>query len=368
MIRPAIAVGAVAAVGVTVLRVARRRGGRRLLAGLRIRPDEVTLGPALDALGGEVVRLRARDGLRLAARWLPHDPGEGPRKGGKRGRKADWVADPHEAILLLHGYSGSIAPDLVEYGPFLRRTAGVLGLDFRGHGLSDDGPTTFGVLEVEDVAGALAWLGERGITRVALVGTSMGGITAVAAVAVLGDGTLAAADAEPDRPVAPALAPRPRIVAVVGDSVPAELETPIASRLSGPARRFTAGRLFDGATAILGADPRATEPARIISLVEPVPLLLIHGDADTTVPIEDGRRLAAMAGDHAEHWVVPGAGHCGAHTTDPEAYEDRVSGFLRRAFETARAEAAAADGLHDRMAPPVEGTGHPDIPARPGED
>ncbi len=34
----------------------------------------------------------------------------------------------------------------------------------------------------------------------------------------------------------------------------------------------------------------------MIGLVEPVPLLLIHGEADTTVPLEDGRRLAAAAG------------------------------------------------------------------------
>ena len=105
-------------------------------------------------------------------------------------------------ILLLHGWTGSVTPDLVEHAPFLRRTANVLGLDFRGHGGSDDGPTTFGVLEVEDVAGALAWLGERGIRRVALVGSSMGGITALASVAVLGDGRLAAADADPDAPAA----------------------------------------------------------------------------------------------------------------------------------------------------------------------
>ena len=54
------------------------------------------------------------------------------------------------------------------------------------------------MLEVEDVAGALAWLGERGIRRVALFGTSMGGMAAIASVAVLGDGTLPAADVEPD--------------------------------------------------------------------------------------------------------------------------------------------------------------------------
>ena len=95
-----------------------------------------------------------------------------------------------------------MTPDLLDVGPFLRRTAGVLGLDFRGHGGSDDAPTTFGLNEVEDVAGALAWLGERGIRRVALVGSSMGGITAIAAVAVLGDGRLASADADPAAPAA----------------------------------------------------------------------------------------------------------------------------------------------------------------------
>jgi len=327
MIRPAILGGLAAAASVVVLRVARRRGAMRLLAGPRTTPDETGLGPALDALGGEVVRLRARDGLQLAARWLPQQPA--PDDG-------EWRADPHEAIVLLHGYSGSIAPDLVEYGPFLRTTAGVLGLDFRGHGASDDGPSTFGLLEVEDVAGALAWLGERGVTRVALVGSSMGGITAIASVVVLGDGSLAAADADPAATRHPIDAPRPRIVAVVGDSVAPELVEPIANRLPGPARRFTASRLFDGAADILGADPRATEPARIVALVEPIPLLLIHGGADTTVSPEAGRRLAALAGPHAEHWEVPGAEHASAHAVTPQDYERRVTDFLRVALQGAR--------------------------------
>ena len=61
-----------------------------------------------------------------------------------------------------------------------------------------------------------------------------------------------------------------------------------------------AARLFDGAARRLGADPRDTEPGRVIGLVEPVPLLLIHGEADTTVPVEDGPRLAALAGPAAE--------------------------------------------------------------------
>jgi pimeloyl-ACP methyl ester carboxylesterase len=315
--------------GTVGLRDVRRRGARRLLAGPRRGPGEAALAPAVEALGGEVVRLRARDGVRLAARWLPAVP-----------RVEDgWRVEPHDAILLLHGYSGSIAPDLVEYGPFLRHTAGVLGLDFRGHGDSDDGASTFGLQEVEDVAGALAWLGERGITRVALVGTSMGGITAIAAVAVLGDGSLPGADADPAAPAADIAAPRPRI---------------------------------DGATEILGADPRATEPARMVGLVEPVPLLLIHGEADRTVPIGEGRRLAALAGPSATHWVVPGAEHSGGHATAGQDYGRRVTDFLRMAFERARAEDAqrTAGGAwtHDMMrssGPPTDPVDPLDPATRP---
>jgi pimeloyl-ACP methyl ester carboxylesterase len=227
---------------------------------------------------------------------------------------------------------------------------------------------------VEDVAGALAWLGERGVTRVALVGTSMGGITAIAAVVILGDGSLAAADADPAATAAPTGAPRPHIVGVVADSVAPELELPIANRLRGPFRRAQAARLFDGATELLGADPRATEPARLIGLVEPVPLLLIHGKADRTVPLEAGRRLAALAGPSAQHWVVPGAEHSGGHRAAGQDYERRVADFLRMAFERGRAEDAerAPDGAwtHDMMrtSGPRTESGHATHPAMPPED
>jgi pimeloyl-ACP methyl ester carboxylesterase len=243
---------------------------------------------------------------------------------------------PTRPSCCCTGYSGSVAPDLVEYGPFLRRTAGVLGLDFRGHGGSADAPTTFGMLEVEDIAGALAWLGERGIERVAIFGTSMGGIAAIEAVAILGDGSLAAADTDPAQPRAAIGAPRPRIVAVVAESVPMSVVTPVANRIRAPLGGFIAGRLFDGAARSLGGDPRDTEPGKLIGLVEPVPLLLIHGAADTTVPREEGDRLAALAGRSSEHWVVDGAEHSGGHAVAGQDYERRVTDFLRMALSGAR--------------------------------
>ncbi|HEY6058267.1 MAG TPA: alpha/beta hydrolase, partial [Candidatus Limnocylindrales bacterium] len=279
-----------------------RRGADRMLAAPRVGPNEAALGPALDRLGGEIVRLRSRDGIRLTARWLDAEPD------ASRG----WRSDPHEAILLLHGYSGSVAPDVLEYGPFLRRTAGVMGLDFRGHGGSDDSPTTFGLGEVEDVAGALAWLGERGITRVGLFGTSLGAITAIEAVAILGDGTFEQADIDPDRPRSPEPAPRPIVVAVVADSASPEVALPVANRIRAPlAGRLLADLLFEAAARRLGADPRATEPGKVVGLVSPVPMLLVHGEADRTVPLRAAQRLAALAGPACELFTVAGADHAG---------------------------------------------------------
>jgi pimeloyl-ACP methyl ester carboxylesterase len=315
-------------VALVAVRPVTDRLATRLMAAPRRLPEESGMQPALDRLGGEVVRLRSRDGLRLTGRWLIASVRDEAETGG-------WVPDPHEAILLLHGYSGSVVPDLVELGPFLRTTASVLGLDLRGHGGSDDSPTTFGVREVEDVAGALAWLGERGIRRVALVGSSLGGVVAIASVAVLGDGRLASADLDPDAP-AVSEAPRPRIVAVVGDSVPPELAVVVASRMGVPFGRRIAGHAFARIGQGLGTDPRSVEPAAVVRLLEDLPLLLIHGGRDRTVPLKDGRRLAKAAPEGSRHVVIDAADHAEGHAVDPVAYEAAVNGLLRDAFRATR--------------------------------
>jgi pimeloyl-ACP methyl ester carboxylesterase len=313
---------ALLAIGPVVDRLA-----KRLMDAPRRLPEESGMTPALDRLGGEIVRLRSRDGLRLTGRWIQASV---PEPAG------DWAPDPREAILLLHGYSGSSIPDLVELGPFLHGTAAVLGLDLRGHGGSDDAPTTFGLREMEDVAGALAWLGERGIRRVALVGSSMGGVTAIASVAVLGDGRLGAADLDPDAPAAEVEAPRPRVVAVVGDSVTPELRVVVASRMRVPFGRRIAGHAFGRMARTIGGDPRDVEPIAVIGLLEDVPLLLVMGTADRTLPIREARRLADAAPAGTIRVEIQGADHAGGHATDPAAYEAAVTSFLRTAFAAGR--------------------------------
>jgi pimeloyl-ACP methyl ester carboxylesterase len=323
--RALLAAAALGAAAVSIGPVSDRLA-RRLMAAPRRLPEESGMATLLDRLGGEVVRLRSRDGVRLTGRWLGAEPGDD-----------DWLADPREAILLLHGYSGSVTPDLVELGPFLRRTAGVLGLDFRGHGGSDDAPTTFGLSEIEDVAGALAWLGERGVRRVAIVGSSMGGITAIAATAVLGDGRLAAADVPTEAPVATTVdAPRPRIVAIVADSVSPELALVVGRRLGLPGGVRLAGHAFSRFARLAGGDPRTIQPIAMIGLLEDVPLLLVHGGADALIPAMAQARLAAAAPEGTEHLVVDGAAHGEPHQKDPEAWESAAGDLLRTTFLAAR--------------------------------
>jgi pimeloyl-ACP methyl ester carboxylesterase len=164
----------------------------------------------------------------------------------------------------------------------------------------------------------------------------MGGIVAIAAVVVLGDGTLASIDADPD---APALVPpptRPRVVAIVADSVAPELAVAVGSRIRGPWRRRIAQRLLDGIGRSLGGDPRQTEPIRIVGLLEGLPLLLISGEADETVPLVDARRLVAAAPAGTGHLIVPGAGHAQSHAVAPVDYEMRTTRHLRDAFLRAR--------------------------------
>ncbi|MBA2717907.1 MAG: hypothetical protein H0U52_01510, partial [Chloroflexi bacterium] len=125
-------------------------------------------------------------------------------------------------------------------------------------------------------------------------------------------------------------------VGAVAESVAPDLRIPIANRMGlpigGPLRRAIAGRMFRAAGRRVGGDLRATEPGRIVGLVAPLPLLLIHGAADRTVPPPDGRRLAALAGPGSEHWEVPGADHGGARAAAPALWDERVSRFLRSAF------------------------------------
>jgi fermentation-respiration switch protein FrsA (DUF1100 family) len=62
-----------------------------------------------------------------------------------------------------------------------------------------------------------------------------------------------------------------------------------------------------------------------------VPLLVIHGEADTYIPIAHGRRIAAAYGAGVETLYVPGAGHMRSFEVDPSTYSARLTAFFDHA-------------------------------------
>jgi len=54
-----------------------------------------------------------------------------------------------------------------------------------------------------------------------------------------------------------------------------------------------------------------------------VPILLIHGEIDSNIPIRHSRRIQALA-PNTQLWEVPGADHCAAYSTAPQEFEKRI--------------------------------------------
>ena len=290
-----------------------RRMARRLMAAPRTGPDEAGLRPAVDALGGEVVRLRSRDGVRLAGRWLPAEPGRGRRLDARpaRGDARCSTAGPARSRRTSSSSRRTCAGRRACSGSTSAATAA-----------RTTRPTTFGLREVEDVAGALAWLGERGHPARGARGLVDGRRRRRSRrSSSLGDGRLAAADADPDAPAAAVEAPRPRIVGARRGVGRAGAPDPVASRMRmpfgpprSPAGRSDAHRA-DGrrrpARDAAGAD-RAAARGRAAA-ADPRRRRRDRPAARTRGAWRRSRRTGAA------ELVVTGADHGRGHAVDPAA-------------------------------------------------
>jgi dipeptidyl aminopeptidase/acylaminoacyl peptidase len=75
------------------------------------------------------------------------------------------------------------------------------------------------------------------------------------------------------------------------------------------------------------------DPLRDVARLAPRPLALLHGEADTTIPVEHTRRMEAAAraaGVPVETQYIPGAGHCQAYFFDRPGYCARATRFFAR--------------------------------------
>jgi len=250
----------------------------------RPRREQSNLNPSVYGLDYSPVTIKSRDGLELAGWWVP---------GGRR----------LKAALLIHGLHASKASPYVLPALPVYASLGfsVLLLDLRAHGESPGERTTLGITETRDVLGGLDWLAQRGFPQQAVVlhGWSMGAAT-----------VLMVAAEEPVR-------------AVIADSAYARLNYLLRQRVG--------ALLYPGvslaARAILKADPAKAAPEDAAGRLRStgLPLFLLHGDADRTVPFDNSKRIHKRYPE-ADFWALAGFPHVSAWR-HPE-YGARLRNFL----------------------------------------
>ncbi len=227
-----------------------------------------------------------------------------------------WLFTPRaangSAVILLHGV-GDTRKGVLNHANYLL-SAGftVLAPDSRGHGASQGEYITYGVKEAGDVHAWGDWLfANRPIQRLYGMGESMG-----AAV------------------ILQSLATEPRLRAVVAECPYATFREVAYDRLATP--RFPphfslwpiiqTGYLY--ARLRYGVDLHLASPLAAVRATH-VPILLIHGTADTNIPCRNSQELHAANPAATTLWLVPGATHVNALSIDPQRYIARVTGWFR---------------------------------------
>jgi fermentation-respiration switch protein FrsA (DUF1100 family) len=267
-------------------------GSRRI-----VRPERTPFvpwegGPATPAdlgLAYEDVRFTTREGVLLEGWFIPS------------------ASETDAAVIVMHGFTGHRLGELATYVPWLQPAYHVLQFDFRGHGVSGEAPITLGAREQADVAAAVDHLRGRGISRIALLGLSMGAATAILA--------------GPDLPIA----------AVVADAPFADLRNPIANRMRAegyPLARLGAWIIV--ASAGLRARARLVSPIQRVAQLAPRGLLIISPRDDELIDHAQRVALYEAAREPKELYVVEGAQHVNARWVGGADYVQRVLAFLDR--------------------------------------
>ena len=200
------------------------------------------------------------------------------------------------AIVVAHGFTGSWQrPAMRRVAAEFSQRGGVVSFDFRGHGRSG-GASTVGDLEVLDLQAAVDWARDLGYATVATVGFSMGASVVVRhAGMTTGERDLAA------------------VVAISGPSRWYYRGTPAMRRthwvIEWPIGRLVSRVALRTRISAAGWNPVPAAPHELVAGIAPVPLLVVHGDADRYFPVEHAEQLHERAGAPKDLWIEPGFGH-----------------------------------------------------------
>jgi pimeloyl-ACP methyl ester carboxylesterase len=212
------------------------------------------------------------------------------------------VAEPRGTTVYLHGIydrKESLLPTALSHAA--RGYRGVL-VDARGHGESTGDWITYGAVEARDYTQVLDALAERGLLteRVAVYGASYGAGTGV---------QFAARDPRVDTAVL--LAPFADMRGIVRDRTR-------SLRLAWLFTDATLDAAIARAGQLAGCDPNDSSGVAALR-ARPIPVLIIHGRRDRTIPLAHAERLITAADPRSKLVIVEEARHhdwtAGGHRT-----------------------------------------------------
>lgn len=234
---------------------------------LAVRPPRITTAqtPQRFNLPAEEITLHAPDGTRISGWFIPSP------------------AASDTAVMLLHGYPAEKS-DMLPFARDLWPDFSILLVDLRYFGKSGGTFTTLGVKERDDIRAAVNFLESRGVSKIGVLGFSLGGAV----------GILAASD-------------DPRIKAVVSYAAFANLELlaeetyrsllilkrPLVTLM------FLWAQLFFGESLAAYAPENAARPLTI-------PVFLIHTKKDEQISFRHAERLQqALEKTLAQNFIFP---------------------------------------------------------------
>jgi len=295
---------------------------------MRIVEDLPLYTPAIDEPPneGQSAHFQTLDGLRLHGRYLP------THTGSRRG-----------VVVFSHEF-GTNGDSATRYAGFLLdRGFDLFTFDYRGHGTSpcsdDYEPRQWpSDKEFADLSAAVDYVMSRpdAPDRVGLMGISRGGGTVIAVAgadprvgAVVTDG---------------AFAPRGTVAAYVQRWGEIYIRPPIVGR-NLPMWFAQAVYYFVKVEARRRFHCKFPSVDRAVRRIAPRPLLMIHGQNDTYIPLALSQKLFAKAGEPKQHWAVPMARHNKCYLAGQDEYADRVTGLFAEALSPAGHAAADLDGV-----------------------
>ena len=214
-----------------------------------------------------------------------------------------------KCILMLHGI-GYNRDSMKGFLPlFNSHGFRVLLPDDRAHGNSGGDLVTYGLLEKYDAVDWAHWMRSEGCQSIYGFGESLGAAILIQASAV--------------DPIFKSIVAESSYATLrgVGESRVRQM-APLPEWLSVPASKVMVESALLYARLRFGVDLSDVSPVDDIAHTQ-TPILLIHGLADNRTPYSNSEELA-KANARAALWLVPGARHVGASSTEPEEFNRRV--------------------------------------------